>query len=128
MSEKYGVIPEHLNWEHVEFTKSVTQIPVEHRAAYMLEYGLPADYGKYREDFSGRVQMFGHGIFAVGKTPEEAIVAMETERGNLPVEMGDPLGGNEAEYDWGFRYHANGTSMKAAGQNVPGGVILTWKK
>lgn len=67
-------------------------------------------------------------IWAVGKTPEEAIRALcEARLGKFGGELTSLEGGDE-RYTWGFRFTADGTSCKAAGVHVPGGVILTWWK
>ena len=70
----------------------------------------------------------GHAIWAVGKTPEDAIHGLFTERGikmidDLVVELK-----TENKFDWSARFTADGAWCKAAGVNVPGGVILTWWK
>jgi hypothetical protein len=66
---------------------------------------------------------------AVGKTPEDAIKALSKAKGWGQVKMGEPLeNGPDAKYSWGFRFHAGGTSFKAAGHELPGGVTLTWWK
>ena len=66
---------------------------------------------------------------SVGKTSEDAIRALAKDKGWGEVEMGEPLGpGSDPVYTWGFRFHAGGTSFKAAGWGVPGGVVLTWWK
>lgn len=70
----------------------------------------------------------GMEIWAVGKTPLEACDALARERWGGTVEkLGAPLPGDDT-YDWGYRFWSDGTSFKAAGVNVPGGVILTWWK
>lgn len=69
-----------------------------------------------------------HGVFAVGRTPEEAIdsYAVAVGWGELEdiadLTCGDPC------FTWGRTFTAGGTSFKAAGWDVPGGVVLTWWK
>lgn len=66
---------------------------------------------------------------AFGKTPEDAIKALAKSKGWGKVVMGDVLeGGDDKRFTWGFRFHAGGTSFKAAGGDMPGGVTLTWWK
>lgn len=66
---------------------------------------------------------------AVGKTPEDAIKALSESKGWGDVEMGDKLESDAgSRFDWAFRFHAGGTSFKAAGVNMPGGCVLTWWK
>lgn len=67
-------------------------------------------------------------VHAIGRTPDEAIYAFAEFGGWGKIteisilEDGDPM------YTWGRRFFADGTSMKAAGWSVPGGVVLTWWK
>lgn len=63
-----------------------------------------------------------------GTTPEEAIKALAKSKRWGKVEMGEALEGGDERYTWGFRFHAGGTSFKAAGCEVPGGYALTWWK
>lgn len=66
---------------------------------------------------------------AVGKTPEDAIKNLSESKGWGNVEMGAELESDPSDrFDWGFRFHAGGTSFKAAGVNMPGGCVLTWWK
>jgi len=67
-------------------------------------------------------------IFAVGKTPEEAIRALALALDWGEITKISNLEGGDARYTWGRRFLADGTSMKAAGWDVPGGVVLTWWK
>jgi len=68
-------------------------------------------------------------IYAVGLTPFEAICAFAHARGIGEVDPSSlqPLDG-ESKWHWGRRFVADGTSFKAAGQRVPGGVVITWWK
>ena len=78
-------------------------------------------------------------IWSVGKDPTDAILSLcvarfkepettevdlflEVSQSMSPLEKGDP------DHEWGFRFVCEGTGFKAAGINVPGGVILTWWK
>lgn len=67
-------------------------------------------------------------VFAIGNNPDDAIKAFCAaslwECSNLePLPLGrDPM------LQWGRRFTANGTSMKAAGCYVPGGAVMTWWK
>lgn len=65
-------------------------------------------------------------IWSVGATPRDAIVALCEARwgGKLEGEL-RPLDADDA-YQWGHRFTSDGTHFKAAGINVPGGVVLTW--
>ncbi len=69
-------------------------------------------------------------VWSVGATPLDAIRALCKARwnGDLEGEL-TPLPGGNPSLEWGFRFQSdNGTSFKAAGIFVPGGVILTWWK
>lgn len=86
------------------------------------------EYGEYE----GHKLLDGMKIWAVGKTPLEACDALARERwGGTVTELGAELPDDPNEepiYDWGYRFWSDGTSFKAAGINVPGGVLLTWWK
>lgn len=65
-------------------------------------------------------------IYAVGATIEKAIRALATDgRGwkNIKDITFEPV---DKPCEWYVRFWANGTSMKAGGEYVNGGVILTW--
>lgn len=67
-------------------------------------------------------------IYAVGTTVERAIKALASDgRGwkNIKDITFEPV---DSPCEWYVRFWANGTSMKAGGQYVNGGVILTWWK
>ncbi len=68
------------------------------------------------------------GIYAMGKSPEDCLTALAD--GNEWGEVTDvsPLEGGDPKYTWGRRFRVDGTSMKAAGWEIPGGFILTWWK
>lgn len=67
-------------------------------------------------------------IYAVGNTPEEAILALARFKGWGEVGRISELEDGDPKYTWGRRFSAGGTSMKAAGWSVPGGFVLTWWK
>lgn len=89
----------------------------------------PETYGHYEgwvfDDPDGRV-------WSVGETPEECVIALAKARGWGEVDMSKfrdlPEDPDENLYHWGVAFYAGGTSFKAAGQNVPGGLVLTWWK
>ena len=65
-------------------------------------------------------------IYAVGPTPEAALGSMAKamdwgELSSLEYEKDYPS-------EWFVRFTADDTSMKAAGEYVTGGVIVTWWK
>lgn len=68
-------------------------------------------------------------IMAYGETPEKAIAALgkDLEWGKLD-DFSDLGGDADSEFEWGRRFTASGTGMKAAGWKVVGGVVLTWWK
>jgi hypothetical protein len=67
-------------------------------------------------------------IHGIGKTPEEAIAAAALHNGWGEVTKITDLEEGDPKYTWGRRFYAEGTSMKAAGWSVPGGVVMTWWK
>lgn len=67
-------------------------------------------------------------IYAVGETPEKAIEALAKFKGWGEITKVSDLDGGDPKYTWGRRFCAGGTGMKAAGWEVPGGVVLTWWK
>ena len=68
-------------------------------------------------------------VWAVGTTPTEAVRAFIRARCGAPLDGPlKPLPGGDPRYTWGCRFTSDGTSFKAAGVHVPGGVILTWWK
>lgn len=75
-----------------------------------------------------RVKALSEEIYAVGRTPEEAILALAKAKEWGEVTKVQPLTGGDPKYTWGRVFYADGTSMKAAGWEVPGGVVLTWWK
>lgn len=68
-------------------------------------------------------------IYAVGRTPKEAIRALcEARLGKFGDDMTPLPPEKDSAFTWGFRFTADGTGCKAAGIHVPGGVVLTWWK
>lgn len=66
-------------------------------------------------------------ILATGEAPEQAIHALGRELGWGPLDRFEEQEANASD-EWYYRFRADGTSMKAAGDYVPGGVTLTWWK
>jgi hypothetical protein len=69
-------------------------------------------------------------LWSVGATPKDAIEALCQARwqGTLEGEL-EELRGGDLAYEWGYRFKSDdGTSFKAAGIYVPGGVVCTWWK
>jgi hypothetical protein len=75
-----------------------------------------------------RMRALLEDLYAVGKTPEECIRAYAASQDFGPVETITELEEGDPKYTWGRRFYVGGTSMKAAGWAVPGGVIMTWLK
>jgi len=75
-----------------------------------------------------RERALSEEIYAVGKTPEEAIAAFGISREWGAITNIRPLEGGDPKYTWGRAFSADGASIKAAGWSVPGGVVLTWWK
>lgn len=67
-------------------------------------------------------------IYAVGQTPEECILAAAKKQGWGKITDFSVLEGGDPKYTWGRRFCADGTGMKAAGWEVPGGLVMTWWK
>jgi hypothetical protein len=88
----------------------------------------PQPYGNYEGHDLRRADM--DTVWSIGATPRGAIEALCKARwGGTLEKLGEPLTGGDPDYTWGFRFTSdNGTSFKAAGIHVPGGVILTWWK
>ncbi len=66
--------------------------------------------------------------YAFGTSPEDAIGTFAETQGWTDATIGEAIHGGDDRYTWGFHWRADGTSMKAAGWHVPGGVVLTWWK
>lgn len=74
---------------------------------------------------------FHFEIYAVGETIEKAILALaETLKWeNIEnIELQNDKCINMKPCEWYVRFTADTTSMKAAGEYVTGGVIVTWWK
>ena len=66
-------------------------------------------------------------IYAVGRNVEEALEALGKERKWGKVE-GIEWQEVDVPCEWYVRFIADGTSMKASGEFITGGVIVTWWK
>lgn len=67
-------------------------------------------------------------VFAVGNTIENALYSL-AETNNWGIIRNITLQPNEgAPCNWYVRFKSEGTSMKASGEYVTGGVIVTWWK
>jgi len=66
-------------------------------------------------------------VYSVGDTPEAAIRALGKKVGWGEITGLDPQP-QETPGSWYYRFWAGGTSMKAGGRHVPGGVLLDWWK
>jgi hypothetical protein len=88
----------------------------------------PQPYGNYEGHDLRRADM--DIVWSVGATPEDAIQALcEARWGGTLEQMGEALEGGDKLFTWGYRFLSdNGTSFKAAGVHIPGGVALTWWK
>lgn len=83
---------------------------------------------RFKERKPGDFRMeFNLTIYAVGVTVETALLSLGETLGWGRIENIDfqPV---DVPCNWHVRFHAGGTSMKAAGQYVTGGVIVTWWK
>jgi len=69
-------------------------------------------------------------VYSVGHDPADAIRALGERIGWGEITGLSPQsdGVRPSLEQWYCRFYADGTSMKAAGRYVPGGVILTWWK
>ena len=67
-------------------------------------------------------------IYSVGKTVEDAIRALAKDGRGWKNIANIEFQEVDTPCKWCVRFTADGTSMKAAGDYVNGGVILTWWK
>jgi len=67
-------------------------------------------------------------VYAVGESPEDAIDLYAEAMGWGEVSSVSDLPCGAACFTWGRSFCAGGTSFKAAGWDVPGGVVLAWWK
>ncbi len=65
-------------------------------------------------------------IHAVGRTVEEALTALGKRHGWGKVTDLAFQSHTNAPVEWYVRFAVDGTSMKAAGHYLTGGVIVTW--
>lgn len=87
----------------------------------------PTPYGFYEGHDPRLAEM--DTLWSVGRYPREAIQAICAARGWGKASKFTRLPKGDERYTWGFHFVAdNGTSFKAAGIHIPGGVILTWWK
>lgn len=75
-----------------------------------------------------RMRVLAEEIYAVGQTPEECILAAAKKIGWGEITKITDLDSGDPKYTWGRRFYADGDSMKAAGWEVPGGLVMTWWK
>lgn len=66
-------------------------------------------------------------IYAVGRNIKEALAALAESCGWDEV-TGIEDQKTDVPCEWFVRFHADGTSMKASGEHVAGGVIVLWWK
>lgn len=69
-----------------------------------------------------------HEVVAIGATPEAALCSLGVALGWGRLENFSDLKGGSPEFTWGRRFTASDTGMKAAGWEVPGGVVVAWWK
>lgn len=105
------------------------------KARFGVDGGLGTDSTRrpdpWGDQYEGRDLALARmdAIWSVGKTPADAIAAFCLARTGKPVEeIGDLIVGSDKRFAWGFSFVCDGTSFKAAGINVPGGVVMTWWK
>ena len=75
-----------------------------------------------------RTRALSEEIHSIGEDPEGAIRALGHAKDWGAITQIRDLEGGDPKYTWGKSFYADGTSMKAAGWTVPGGVVLTWWK
>lgn len=73
-----------------------------------------------------RITVLQEELHAVGNGPDECIHAAAKAKGWGEITGIRPLEDGDPKYTWGRRFYADGTSMKAAGWEVPGGFVMTW--
>lgn len=67
-------------------------------------------------------------VYSVGMTPTLAIMALGEKISWGVMFNFEPQSVAHPDREWYMRFTADGTSMKAGGRYVPGGVILDWWK
>lgn len=100
--------------------KSLNQVKQEAMIRHFEEVEQIAKFKALHED-----------IHAIGKTPQECVHAAAQAKGWGEIAKIRELEESDSEssqYTWGLRFTAGGTSMKAAGWEVPGGFVMTWWK
>lgn len=107
-----------------ETLKHITIAPEDKSLNQLREEAIIQAFQEVAEE--ARTKAFIDDLHAVGRMPEEAIVSLAHFKGWGEVTKFSALEGGNPLYSWGRRFLADGTSMKAAGWEVPGGVVVTW--
>lgn len=75
-----------------------------------------------------RTKVLEEELYAVGNSPAECILAAGRRLKWGKISNMKVLEGGDPRYSWGLCFTADGTGMKAAGWEVPGGFVMTWWK
>lgn len=75
-----------------------------------------------------RKKVLEEEIYAVGNSPAECILHAGKKLKWGKISNMKVLEGGDPKYTWGLCFTADGTGMKAAGWEVPGGFVMTWWK
>lgn len=105
---------------------AITTAPEDRSLNQVKESAIQRHFEEVAE--IARLVALKEDIHAVGKSPEECIVALAASKGWGEVTSIRDLEGGDGQYTWGRRFSAGGMSMKAAGVEVPGGFMCTWWK
>jgi hypothetical protein len=104
----------------------ITLAPDDKSINQMKEEAIMRHFSTVEE--IARMKALAEEIYAVGQTPEECILAAAEAKGWGEITKITLLEAGDEKFTWGRRFYANGTSMKAAGWEVPGGLVMTWWK
>ncbi len=105
---------------------AIDEAPDDKSLHQVREEAIVRELDDVREE--GRNVALQDDIHAAGTSPDQCIIAAANFKGWGAITDIQPLDGGDPKYTWGRTFYADGTSMKAAGWEIPGGFIMTWWK